>query len=67
MRTGVPGGGFVVSGTGSVSGVPGRGGMKTGFSGGGGGGMQQSHDGVPHGAVASGGVMRTDEVFESDA
>ena len=58
MRTGVPGSGFVVSGTGSVSGVPSGGGMKTGFSGGG-GGMPQSHDGVPHGAVAGGGVMRT--------
>ena len=66
MRTGVPGGGFVVSGTGSVSGVPGGGGMKTGFSGGG-GGMRQSRDGVPHGAVASRSVMRTDEVFEFDA
>ena len=58
MRTGVPGSGFVVSGTGSVSGVPSAGGMKAGFSGGG-GGMLQSHDGVPHGAVAGGGVMRT--------
>ena len=57
MRTGVPGGGFVVSGTGSVSGVHSGGGMKIGFSGGG-GGMQQSCDCVPHGAVASGGVMR---------
>ena len=56
MRTGVPGSGFVVSGTGSVSGVLGGGGMKTGFSGG--GGMLQSCDGVPHGAVASGGAMR---------
>ena len=58
MRTGVPGGGFVVSGTGSVSGVHGGGGMKTGFSGGG-GGMRQSRDCVPHGAVAGGGAMRT--------
>ena len=58
IRTGVPGSGFVVSGTGSVSGVPIGGGMKTGFSGGG-GGMLQSCDGVPHVAVASGGVMRT--------
>ena len=58
MRTGVPGGGFVASSTGSVSGVHGVGGMKTGFSGGG-GGMRQSHDCVPHGAVASGGAMRT--------
>ena len=58
MRTGVPGGGFVVGVTGSVSGVHSGGGMKTGFSGGG-GGMQQSHDCVPHGAVASGGAMRT--------
>ena len=58
MRTGVPGSGFVVSGTGSVSGVPGGGGMKTGFSGGG-GGMLQNRDHVPHGAVASGGAMRT--------
>ena len=53
IRTGVPGGGFVVSGTGSVSGVHCGGGKKTGFSGG--GGMQQSSDCVPHGAVAGGG------------
>ena len=58
MRTGVPGGRFVASGTGSVSGVHGVGGMKTGSSGGG-GGMRQSRDCVPHGAVASGGAMRT--------
>ena len=58
MRTGVPGGGFVVSSTGSVSGVSSGGRMKTGFSGGG-VGMLQSRDGVPHGAVASGGAMRT--------
>ena len=58
MRTGVPGGGFVVSCTGSVSGAPGGGGMKTGFSGGG-SGMRQSYDCVSHGAVASGGAMRT--------
>ena len=58
MRTGVPGGGFVVSGTGSVSGVHGGGDMKTGFSGGG-GEMLQSRDCVPHGAVAGGGMMRT--------
>ena len=62
MRTGVPGGGFVVSSTGSVSGVHSGGGMKTGFSGGG-GGMQQSHDCVPHGAVAGGGAMRTRMAF----
>ena len=36
MRTGVPAGGFVVGSTGSVNGVPCGGGMKTGFSGGGG-------------------------------
>ena len=58
MRTGVPGGGFVVGSTGSVSGVHGGGGMKTEFSGGG-GGMRQNHDCVPHGAVAGGGAMRT--------
>ena len=37
MRTGVLGSGFVVGSTRSVSGVPGGDGMKTGFSGGGGG------------------------------
>ena len=58
MRTGVPSGGFVASSTGSVSGVHGVGGMKTGFSGGG-GGMRRSRDIVPNGAVAGGGAMRT--------
>ena len=50
--------GFLVGGTGSLSGAPGGSRMKTVFSSGA-GGMWQSGVGVPHGAVASGGGMRT--------